>query len=104
MGSGFYSGITATAAGFFGPQGRELRIKLAHPQLNSLFESFNHKGMKISNFEMETSALYGLGGMMGHNMLTVCLIIANRIKREYSKDYKPLMDKLIQTILQRLTA
>ena len=104
IGSGFYSGITATAAGFFGPQGRELRIKLAHPQLNSLFESFNHKGMKISNFEMETSALYGLGGMMGHNMLTVCLIIANRIKREYSKDYKPLMDKLIQTILQRLTA
>lgn len=104
IGEGFYSGITATAAGFFGPQGRELRLKLAYPQFNSLFESFNHKGTKISNFEMETSALYGLGGMMGHNMLTVCVIIANRIKREYSKDYKPLMETLVQTVLQRLTA
>jgi uridine phosphorylase len=53
---------------------------------------------------METSALYGLGGMMGHNMLTVCVIIANRIKREYSKDYKPLMENLVQTVLARLTA
>ena len=100
----FIQGITATAPGFFGPQGRELRMPLAFPDLNEKIESFNYKGMRVSNFEMETSALYGLGKLMGHEMLTVCVIIANRVSKQFSKDYKPHMERLIQTVLQRICA
>ncbi|MBP8041525.1 MAG: phosphorylase, partial [Bacteroidales bacterium] len=59
---------------------------------------------RITNFEMETSALYGLGKILGHDTLTICVIIANRIAKQFSKDYKPLMEKLITTVLERLTA
>ena len=65
---------------------------------------FNHNGLKITNFEMETSALYALSGMLGHNACTVCAIIANRFKGEYSKDYKLTVDKLIEVVLNRLAA
>ncbi len=98
----FIHGITATAPGFFGPQGRELRMPLAFPELNDKIEAFKYGSHRISNFEMETSALYGLGKLMGHEMLTVCVIIANRVSKQFSKDYKPLMEKLIQTVLERL--
>jgi uridine phosphorylase len=97
-------GITATAPGFFGPQGRELRGELAFPELNARLTSFNYHGQKITNFEMETSALYGLGKVLGHETLTICVIIANRISRQFTKNYKPLMENLIKIVLERLTA
>ena len=102
IGKGFQQGITATANGFYGPQGRELRIPLAYPELNSLIESFEFRGRRITNFEMETSALYALGNLLGHRTLTICAIIANRIRREYSRDYQKTVDKLIVEVLDRL--
>ncbi|HRS53799.1 MAG TPA: nucleoside phosphorylase [Bacteroidales bacterium] len=104
IGEGMVKGITATACGFFGPQGRVLRLNVADPQLNDKLESFNYKGHRITNFEMETSALYGLGKAMGHNTLTVCVTIANRVTKTYSSDYKKVVDKLVQIVLQRLTS
>jgi uridine phosphorylase len=100
----FLKGVTATAGGFFGPQGRELRMPLAFPELNEKIESFRFGEHRITNFEMETSALYGLGKIMGHEMLTVCVIIANRITKKYSGDYKPHMERLIKTVLERITS
>lgn len=97
-------GITATAPGFFGPQGRVVRLPLAYPAQNDLLQSFNYKGCKVSNMEMETSALYGLGRALGHRCLTVCLLIANRCTKTFSKDYHPGMEKLIETVVNRLTA
>lgn len=98
------SGITATANGFYGPQGRELRIPLAFPGLNQRMESFEWAGQRITNFEMETSALFGLGKILGHNTLTVCAIIANRVRKEYSRDYKRTVDALIELVLGRITS
>ena len=97
-----YPGITVTAAGFYGPQGRELRAELAFPDLNSRINSFSHDGIPVSNFEMETSALYGLGAILGHEVLTICVIIANRMARQFSRDYKPAMQRLIETVLARI--
>ncbi len=97
-------GITATASGFFGPQGRELRIALAFPELNERIEKFNFKGNLITNFEMETSALYALGKTLGHNTLTICDIIANRVNRTYSKNYQKSIENLIQHTLEKLTS
>lgn len=97
-------GITATANGFYGPQGRELRIPLAFPDLNHLIESFEFGGSRITNFEMETSALYGLSRILGHEALTVCAIIANRLAKTYSKDYKATIEKLISLMLDRITS
>ncbi len=95
-------GITATAHGFFGPQGRELRIPLAFPGLNDKMATFGFEGQRITNFEMETSALYALGRILGHNTLTVCNIIANRARREYSKDYQASVKKMISYVLDKL--
>ena len=100
---GMIKGITATAPGFYGPQGRILRLKLAYPELNQQIESFNFEGKKIMNFEMETSALYGLGKMLGHNTLTICAVIANRVIQQYSKDYKKTVVKMIEMVLDKLT-
>lgn len=96
-------GITATAPGFYGPQGRQLRLAPAIADLNEKLTAFHFGDVRVTNFEMETSALYGLGRLLGHNCLTVCAIIANRVKREYSKDYHPTIEKLITTVLERLT-
>ncbi len=95
-------GITATAPGFFGPQGRELRIPLAYPQLNSKIQSFEYNNLRIANFEMETSALYALGKMLGHETLTICTIIANRVEKNFNLNYKNNVDNLIRTVLERL--
>jgi uridine phosphorylase len=95
-------GITATANGFYGPQGRELRIPLAFPELNERIESFSHQGKRITNFEMETSGLYGLGKLLGHQTLTICAIIANRVLKTYSADYQKTIDSLIELTLQRI--
>ncbi|MDE6493856.1 MAG: nucleoside phosphorylase [Bacteroidales bacterium] len=97
-------GITATAPGFFAPQGRVVRVPLTFPNQNDLLTSFRFQNHKISNMEMETSALYGLGRSLGHRCLTVCVLIANRCDKSFSKDYKPYVENLIETVLNRLTA
>lgn len=99
-----HSGITVTATGFYGPQGREVFLKPANARLQELFRSFEFQGLKITNFEMETSAIYALGRMLGHRCCTCCVIIANRFNKEYSSDYRPAVDQLIGTVLEKLTA
>jgi uridine phosphorylase len=101
---GNHSGITATAPGFYGPQGRRLRLKPFMNDLNEKLTAFELNGNKITNFEMETSALYGLGKMLGHNCLTVCVIIANRVRKEFTSDYTSSVNRLIEASLERLTA
>jgi len=103
VGIGLIHGVTLTAPGFYGPQGRELRLKLAFPELNHLIESFDYQGSHIANFEMETSALYGLGKMLGHETLTVCSIVANRVNRSYAEDYHGDIERLIKLVLERVT-
>ena len=98
------TGITATAPGFYGPQGRQLRLKAAKPNLNELLTEFNANGIRITNFEMETSALYGLGKLLNHKCLTVCVIIANRVVKQFTTDYKKSVEHLITNSLERLTA
>lgn len=100
----FYQGITATAPGFYGPQGRVMRLGLRYPEMNDLMQTFNFNGVKLSNYEMETSALYGLGGAMGHDMLTVCVAIANRATGEFSSDYHKSVRELIEIVLEKLTS
>lgn len=104
MGKGYLKGMTATAPGFFGPQGRVLRLNLAYPDLNDRISDFKYKGYRIANFEMETSALYGLSKALGHNAMTVCAIIANRLRKEYAKDYKPSVTALIEDLLEKLAS
>lgn len=102
MGDGFIKGMTLTAPGFYAPQGRVLRLPLAFPQMNQLIETFQYKEGRIANFEMETSALYGLGRMLGHETLTICAIVANRVSRTFSLDSHQAVDKLVQNVLGKL--
>ena len=102
LAEGYIQGITATAPGFYGPQGRTLRMHLAYPDINRKMESFNYHGWRVSNFEMESSALYGLGRMMGHNCLTICVAIANRVTEKFAIDYHPYVQKLVVNTLERL--
>lgn len=104
LGKELVKGITATAPGFYGPQGRKLRLDLGMNDLNQKLETFDYEGLRISNFEMETSALYGLSALLGHNALTVCVAIANRHRKEYNRDYKSHVDQLVRIMLERLTA
>lgn len=104
LGDGMIKGITATAPGFYGPQGRILRLPVAYPSQNDKLTSFNYQGQRITNYEMETSALYGLGKLLGHNTCTICAIIANRIVKKYSKDYNVTVTKMIKIVLERLTS
>ena len=101
---GYYQGVTATAPGFYGPQGRTLRMDLAYPEINRKIEDFNYNGWRICNYEMESSALYGLGKMMGHNCLTMCVAIANRVTEKFAIDYHPYVKKLVMNTLERLSA
>jgi uridine phosphorylase len=98
----FTKGITITAAGFYAPQGRHLRLEPAFPKLIEKYRKFRYYGEKILNFEMETSALYGLGKALGHNTLTACLIVANRVSKEFCKDYNKKMDELIIKVLNNI--
>ncbi|MCB0804276.1 MAG: nucleoside phosphorylase [Bacteroidales bacterium] len=100
----FFKGITLTAPGFYGPQGRQLRLPLTLPGLNDKLRHFDFKGKRILNYEMETSALYGLGNMLGHQTLTVCVAIANRNRKEYNQNYKEAIHSLIAILLEKLTA
>ena len=101
--AGTHIGITATAPGFYGPQGRQIRLKAAMPDLNELLTAYKLGEHRITNFEMETSALYGLGKLLNHQCLTACVIIANRVRKEFTSDYKKSVEILIQESLQRLT-
>ena len=96
------SGITITAPGFYAPQGRKIRIPYAIKNLHEQLINFEYNGIKITNFEMETSALYGLAKLMGHNSLTLCTILANRSTNKYSSNYKKSINKLIVHALERL--
>ena len=95
-------GNTISAVGFYGPQGREVRLPLAHPTLNSLIEKFDFKGRHITNYEMESAPLQGLGKMMGHRCMTVCSIIANRMNNNANPNYKNAMHDLVKTVLERI--
>ncbi len=98
-----FTGITATAPGFYGPQGRQIRLKAAMPQLNEFLTDFNFNGQRITNFEMETSALYGLGKLLNHQCLTICVIIANRVRKEFTTDYIKAEKKLIESCLNKIS-
>lgn len=95
------TGITISAPGFYGPQGRKLRLETADPELNEKLRSFRFDKYRITNFEMECSAIYGLSKMLGHNALTVCSIIANRYSKQYSSDYKIEVKNLVKKVLDR---
>lgn len=95
-------GITIACGGFFGPQGRELRIPLADPDQNEMVESFEYNGMRITNFEMESSAVAGLSALMGHKALTCCMVIANRRAKQANTGYKNTIDGLIKIVLERI--
>lgn len=95
-------GINISAPGFYGPQGRKLRLFLNDDQLNDKIESFDYLDQKITNYEMESSAIYGLSKLMGHEALTICLIIANRVTLEANENYQPEMEKLVKYMLDKL--
>jgi uridine phosphorylase len=98
----FIKGVTISAPGFYGPQGRVLRLPVEMPQLNYLIEKFSFDNHRITNFEMESSAIYGLSRMLGHQALTVCLVIANRVNKVASENYHPEMNQLIGKVLNCL--
>ena len=101
-GTDMVRGITIACGGFFGPQGRELRIPLADPDQNEMVESFEYNGMRITNFEMESSAVAGLSALMGHKALTCCMVIANRRAKQANTGYKNSIDGLIKIVLERI--
>ena len=95
-------GVTIACGGFFGPQGRKVRLALADPDQNERIQSFRYEGWKITNFEMESSALAGLARLMGHRAMTVCCVIAQRKIEAANTDYKPRIKELIKTVLERI--
>lgn len=95
-------GITIAANGFYGPQGRTLRLPLADPKLNEKIGAFDYNGRKITNFEMESSSLAGLASLMGHRAMTVCCIIAGRVDKNMNTNYKGSLTGLIETVLERI--
>ena len=95
-------GVTVACGGFFGPQGRRLRIPLADPHQNEKIESFEYKGLRITNFEMESSALAGLSRLLGHKATTCCMVIANRLTKKSDTGYKKHIDDLINLVLERI--
>jgi uridine phosphorylase len=101
-GDDMVKGVTIAAGGFFGPQGRELRIPLADPHQNEKIEQFEYQGHRITNFEMESSALAGLSRLMGHKATTCCMVIANRLIKEANTGYKSTIDNLITEVLDRI--
>lgn len=96
----FHQGITVTCPGFYGPQGRILRLGIRNPNLVNRLTDFRFGQYRITNFEMETSAIYGLGKLLGHNCLAINAIVANRIKQEFSKDGKAAVEKLIVRFME----
>ena len=101
-GNDMVRGVTIACGGFFGPQGRRLRVPLADPNQNEKIESFEYEGQKITNFEMESSALAGLAKLMGHKATTCCMVIANRVVKKADTGYKNHIDDLIKVVLDRI--
>lgn len=101
-GTDMVRGNTISAVGFYGPQGREVRLALSNPNLNHTIEAFEYNGRKITNYEMESAPLQGLGRVMGHKAMTVCSIIANRMNNEATPNYKSAIRDLIGTVLDRI--
>lgn len=101
---GYHHGITVTCPGFYAPQGRVVRAPLQFPDLVNQLSNFSFKDYRITNFEMETSAIFGLGKIFGHQCLAVNTIVANRIRKEFSKDGKASVEHLIKTSLEKLVA
>ena len=96
----FHQGITVTCPGFYGPQGRVLRLGIRNPSLINRLTDFRFGQHRITNFEMETSAIYGLGKLLGHNCLAINAIVANRVAKEFSKDGKAAVEKLIVKFME----
>ena len=101
-GNDMVRGVTIACGGFFGPQGRRLRVPLADPNQNEKIESFEYEGQKITNFELESSALAGLANLMGHKATTCCMVIANRVVKKADTGYKSHIDDLIKVVLDRI--
>lgn len=101
-GTDMVRGITIACGGFYGPQGRQLRLKVEDPQQNQKIEAFRFGDLKICNFEMESSALAGLSSLLGHRAMTCCMVIANRYAQEMNTAYKNQIDDLIQIVLDRI--
>lgn len=99
---GMVKGVTISCGGFYGPQGRQLRIPLADPEQNAKVENFEYRGYKITNYEMESSAIAGLSALLGHKAMTVCMVIANRIAGKADADYRSHIDDLIRIVLERI--
>lgn len=102
IGKDIRKGVTISSPGFYGPQGREIRLQIQDRQINDKIRAFRYGDKKITNYEMESSALCGLAGMLGHNATTVCVVIANRYAKKMLTGYKDAMEVLVKTILDRL--
>jgi uridine phosphorylase len=99
---GFKRGITISAPGFYAPQGRRLRLETFDNEINDKLTSFEFRGRTISNYEMESSAIYGLSGLLGHKALTVCAIIGNRVTGEFISDYKPIIWNIAEKVFRNI--
>lgn len=95
-------GYTVACGGFYGPQGRQIRLRIEDPEQNEKVESFEYDGLRICNFEMESSALAGLASLLGHRAMTCCMVIANRYSQNMNTEYKNSIDTLISLVLQRI--
>jgi uridine phosphorylase len=96
----FIKGITISVPGFYAPQGRSLRLKSFDNEINDKLSEFLYRGRTISNYEMESSAIYGLSALLGHKALTICMVIGNRVTGEFIQDYKPLMSDLALKVIR----
>jgi uridine phosphorylase len=97
------SGITISSPGFYGPQGRTLRLPVTDPLLNDKIHNFAYNDLRIINYEMESSALFGLSALLGHNAVSICAVIANRITGEFISDYEPVITDLLKYTLDQIT-
>ena len=104
FGDDVYKGITVTAPGFYGPQGRELRLKSKSRKLIDKLSDFSFNKYRITNFEMESSAIFGLGKLLGHECLSVNVVVANRVTQQYSKDGNAAVEKMIEVAIEKIIA
>lgn len=98
----FINGITVSVPGFYGPQGRRLRLDTFDSEINNKLAQFSYRGKTICNYEMESSAIYGLSGLLGHKALTVCAVIGNRVTGEFINDYKPIIMDLAEKVMRNI--
>lgn len=101
-GEGFVNGVTISAVGFYGPQGRVLRLPIASPGINERISAFEYEGQHITNYEMESAPLAGFARLLGHKAVTVCLVVANRVAGDSNSNYKGGMPQLIEAVLNRI--